>query len=97
MFLSECEVKFFPANTTSALQPMDAGIIQAVKLKYRQHQLQNALLEIEKHPTKLGPQILRDITILQAIYWTSSSSEEVKAETIVFCQMWFLGVQTQWC
>jgi hypothetical protein len=64
---------------------MDAGIIQAVKLKYRKRQLQHVLLEMEKHPTKLGPEILRDINVLQAIYWINSSWQEVATDTIQKC------------
>jgi hypothetical protein len=29
------QVEFFPANTTSVLQPMDQGIIKALKHKFR--------------------------------------------------------------
>ncbi|XP_070551006.1 tigger transposable element-derived protein 6-like [Ptychodera flava] len=41
---------FFPPNTTSKLQPMDQGIIQALKLKYRKRQLQHiiALMDEDK-------------------------------------------------
>lgn len=79
------KLKFFPKNTTSVLQPMDAGIIQAVKLKYRRRQLQHVLTELEKDKTKLGPEILRQITILQAIYWVSGAWREVESDTIVKC------------
>jgi len=64
---------------------MDAGIIQAVKLKYRKRQLQHVLVEIEKQPSKLGPEILRDISVLQAIYWVNSVWQEVKPDTIPRC------------
>ncbi|XP_053388206.1 tigger transposable element-derived protein 6-like [Mercenaria mercenaria] len=83
--LENVKLQFFPANTTSALQPMDAGITHTVKLKYRQRQLQHVLLEMEKQPTKLGPKILRDITILQAIYWINAVWQEVRADTIQKC------------
>lgn len=33
--LSNLQLKFLPPNTTSKTQPMDMGIIQAVKLKFR--------------------------------------------------------------
>ncbi len=38
--LANVELKFLPANTTSRSQPMDQGIIQSMKLKYRKRQLQ---------------------------------------------------------
>jgi hypothetical protein len=64
---------------------MDAGIIQTTKLKYRKRQLQHVLVTMEKNPTKLGPEILREITILQAIYWISAAWKEVESDTIVKC------------
>ena len=37
--VSNVKVKFFPPNTTCATQPMDQGIIQAMKLKFRKRQV----------------------------------------------------------
>ena len=67
---------------------MDQGIIQTVKLKYRKCQLQHVLAEMDICATKTGSQILKEITILQAIYWINSAWKEVKVETIqVFCHI----------
>jgi hypothetical protein len=38
--LNNVTLQFLPANTTSKSQPMDQGIIQALKLRYRRRQLQ---------------------------------------------------------
>ena len=83
--LQNVKLQFLPANTTSVCQPMDQGIIQTVKLKYRKRQLQHVLAEMEVCATKTGSQILKDITILQAIYWINSAWKEVKVETIQKC------------
>jgi hypothetical protein len=47
---SNVTLKFFPANTTSKSQPMDQGIIQTTKLKFRKKQLLYMIREMEKKP-----------------------------------------------
>ena len=41
--LSNVEVIFLPPNTTSKLQPLDAGIIASLKLRYRKKQMEHAV------------------------------------------------------
>uniref|UniRef100_A0A3Q2XR58 HTH CENPB-type domain-containing protein n=1 Tax=Hippocampus comes TaxID=109280 RepID=A0A3Q2XR58_HIPCM len=45
--LSNMKIIFFPPNTTSHLQPMDAGVIQNVKLQFRKSMLKTILDAIE--------------------------------------------------
>jgi hypothetical protein len=65
------KVAFFPPNVTSISQSMDQGIIQATKLKFRKRQLQFMLSQMDKGESKTGTQILKDIYILDAIFWIS--------------------------
>jgi predicted transcriptional regulator len=83
--LKNVTVKNFPANTTSVCQPMDQGIIQTLKLKYRKRQLQHVVDQIETQPQKSGNEILKEISILDAAYWISSGWENVDASTISKC------------
>ena len=41
--LTNVAVRFLPPNTTSRIQPMDAGIIASFNKRYRSFQLQHAL------------------------------------------------------
>ena len=53
--LSYIEVCPLPPNTTSKLQPLDAGIISSFKRHYHKHQLEHALtcIEAAQHPYKV--------------------------------------------
>ena len=83
--LSNIKLVFLPPNTTSVLQPMDQGIIQTVKLKYRKRQLQRLLRELEKDPDITGPEVAKKIHVLDAIQWLDASWNETAAETITKC------------
>jgi len=45
--LSNVTDKFLPANTTSHLQPLNGGIIQAFKMRYRQKLMEYILAHVE--------------------------------------------------
>ncbi|XP_053391290.1 tigger transposable element-derived protein 4-like [Mercenaria mercenaria] len=83
--LKNVSVKFLPANTTSLCQPMDQGIIQAMKLKYRKKQLQYVISQMELKQGKSGFDLLKDISVLDAIYWVARAFKEVEISTIVKC------------
>ena len=51
MQLSHVKVVMLPPNTTSCLQPCDAGVIKAVKLHYRRYLLRHLLSEMEQDQT----------------------------------------------
>lgn len=83
--LTNVKLQFMPSNTTSVCQPMDQGIIQTMKLKYRKQQLQYVNNEMDKHPLKTGPEIIRDVNLLQAICWVSNAWEDTSSTTIEKC------------
>lgn len=82
--LSNVKLAFFPANTTSKTQPMDQGIIQTVKLKFRKRQLKFVINQMEKSD-KSGSELLKEINVLKTIFWVSSSWNEVDPSTIQKC------------
>ena len=83
--LENVKVQFLPPNTTSHCQPMDQGIIQAMKLKFRKKQLQYLLSAMDKHPELTGPHLLKLISVLDAIYWVKNSWNEIEQKTITKC------------
>ena len=83
--MDNVKLQFFPPNTTSKSQPMDQGIMQAMKLKYRKRQLQYQIGHMEKDKTLSGPELLKKISVLDAIYWTNNSWSEVEKSTMEKC------------
>ena len=64
---------------------MDQGIIQTIKLKFCKRQLRHVISEMEKDKSKCGSELLKNINILQAIYWINRSWQEVETSTIQKC------------
>ncbi|KAE9540952.1 hypothetical protein AGLY_004197 [Aphis glycines] len=70
--LMNIEMIFFPANTTSILQPMDQSVIKSLKGHYRK----KILMEIIESDGNAS------INMLDAVNFLSKAWEEVTAETI---------------
>ena len=82
--LSNVKVVFLPANTTSVAQRMDQEIIQTTKLKFYQQQSQHILNKMEKS-TQSGTELLKQITVLDTIYWINRAWKAVDGTTIMKC------------
>ena len=78
--LKATQIAFFSANTTPQLQPMDAGIIQAFKLYYRQS-LHSHIMHKVKADITCNP--LKDVTIVLAIVWVFRAWCKVNHRTIL--------------
>ncbi|KAM7283587.1 tigger transposable element-derived protein 6-like [Ixodes scapularis] len=78
-FLRNLRVVFLPANTTSHLQPLDAGIIKNVKHLYRKCIVRRFLARVSRgeDPGKL--------TLLDAMHYLNASWESVTSETVKNC------------
>ena len=83
---SNFELKLFPANCTSQLQPMDHGIIQSMILSYRKLFLLDVLSSVDSCDSGQG--LIKSITVKHAMYWAAQTWENVKSETIseMFCK-----------
>lgn len=79
--LNNIKLIFLPPNTTSVLQPMDAGVIHSLRSKYRVKIARKllALIDANKKPTE------KNINLYEAIIMLKKSWDEVSAETIKNC------------
>ena len=75
-------VEFLPPNTTSEIQPMDAGVIRNFKVNYKPHLMKHYVQCLDDTGK------LERINLKQAIYFTHDAWKDVKATTIMYnCQL----------
>lgn len=74
--LTNVELKFFPPNCTSLIQPLDQGVINSVKYAYRSRLLQRILLNTE-HGRDTKVDLYMAVQMLAAA-WMSTRGEVVK-------------------
>lgn len=82
--LSNVTVQFFPANTTSKLQPLDQGIIWSFKCHFKSRLVAFLLNNIDRED-KSADELSKLINVLHAVTWTKESWKEVTTSTIVNC------------
>ena len=80
---SHAKIVFLPKNTTSKLQPLDAGIIKNFKVFYRKQLLQHVLARIK--PGSKASDVISSVDLLKSIGWVMDAWRKVKKETIVNC------------
>ena len=82
---SNVKVVFLPVNTTSRLQPLDAGVIKNFKVHYRRHLLAYALSRINEVSSGNASAICKSVSVLDAIPWIKHAWEDVSPTTIANC------------
>ena len=80
---SNIKLVFLPPNTTSKLQPCDAGIIQNTKLHYRNSLVRHVLFHMEEATS--ASEVAKKVKILDAIMWLKSAWDEVQPASIQKC------------
>lgn len=90
--LANVEIQFLPTTTTTKLQPLDAGIIRAFKLKYRALHMQHALDQAEEVQRWMQEGIrpkkstnIYSVSQLTAMRWIESTWREISDDTILNC------------
>ncbi len=72
---------FLPPNTTAAIQPMDQGVLDPCKRRYKRKLLAHIVLENESED-KSVPEILKACNMKQVIYWIASAWEEASPDSL---------------
>ena len=72
-----------PKNTTSQLQPCDAGVIRNFKIKYRKQYLKR-VISIKKKKKKASD-IIRGVDLLQCMRWVNQAFQQIAKEMIKHC------------
>ncbi|GFS10320.1 chromatin assembly factor 1 subunit A [Elysia marginata] len=66
-------------------EPLDQGVIQAVKLRYRKAQFRPMMTEMEADVSKTGSELMHQVLILNALLWIAEAWKEVNPSTITKC------------
>ncbi|GBM66849.1 Jerky -like [Araneus ventricosus] len=69
--------KFLPPNVTAAIQPMDQGVISAMKWHYRSELLKNLI-----HEVITLPNFWKQYSLLDAVYGISAAWSKVKSSML---------------
>ena len=80
---TQIKIVFLPKNTTSRLQPLDLGIIQALKLKYYKRLLTHVVSKIEECSS--ASEVCKSVDLLQAMRWNAMAWNDVPESTVVKC------------
>ncbi|XP_065218086.1 tigger transposable element-derived protein 6-like [Planococcus citri] len=81
--LKNIELKFFPANATSRLQPLDQGVIKVTKQKYRRRVVERYLAEIDSIASQ--DEVKVSLNVLDALHYISGAWNDVSAAAIQHC------------
>ena len=72
---------FLPPNTTAIIQPMDQGVLDPCKRRYKRKLLGHIILENESDE-KSVPDILKGITMKDVVYWVAAAWQEASNDSL---------------
>ena len=86
LHLQNITLKFLSdSTTTSASQLMDEDVIQVTKFKFRVLQLRHIIRKLVIEKDKAGPELLKETSLLDTIYWIHQAWTDVDPKNIVRC------------
>lgn len=83
LLLKNIKLIFLPPNTTSCCQPLDQGIIQNFKVRYRRLVIARILAEIEKISS--AEELTKKITVLDAVMWIHTAVSDIAGTCVLNC------------
>ena len=72
---------FLPSNTTSIIQPMDQGILDPCKRRYKKQLLRHIIMEKDNANFSI-PDVLKKINLKDAVYWAAAAWEDASCESL---------------
>ncbi|KAL0228830.1 hypothetical protein GEMRC1_013450 [Eukaryota sp. GEM-RC1] len=85
MELEFLKVEYFPSNTTSLLQPLEAGIIRSFKAKNRRMLLFHIIEQVESNALNNCHKAAEQVTVLDVMNWCAKAWAGVTDVTIRNC------------
>ena len=83
--LSNVKIEFLPPNTTSKVQPLDQGIIRAIKQHYRKCLLSNLVAKLVSDSEKPIADFVKTTTVLDALHYLKQAWQKVKPTCVQNC------------
>ena len=80
---SDIKLLFLPPNVTSLQQPMDQGVIECFKRKYRRKLLSEVLFKLESDENTDLIKALQAINLKDVVYMSAKAYDEILSSTIV--------------
>ena len=85
---------FFPPNVTSILQPMDQGVLETLKRRYKRDLMRYIVVEIDSNPNFSWDQFMKSIDFLNVIRMISAAWAPI--ETTLIQKSWkHLGLNNE--
>lgn len=79
---ADIKIIFLPPNVTSLVQPMDQGVIESLKRRYRRKFVSEILQRSENRDKGLID-VVKEITIKDVIYMLATAFQEIPATTFI--------------
>ena len=80
---SNVKLHFFPANTTSKLQPLDQGIIKCMKSHYLKRLLRKVISKVDQ--LEEACEIAKSVTVYDACLWIAQAQNCISEDTVRKC------------